>query len=225
MTNIVMIVRDRLKLTTQSLESLYAHTDPSQFNLTLVDDGSEDFRVLHLLRKYGYKPNATLVRLENSRHVLGEIKNIGAAVSGQTFGWGDLGTDWLYLSDNDVYFTPDWLTKLTEFATGEEPECTLFGGQIHPFHDKSDIEVLAGPSWLLRWYTWASQEGFRRGGSPGVCQSEEYPFCESLRDTDEKIAVIRPFVVYHCGLTNSDGKDAPGRKEREAQMVPGVYYE
>lgn len=32
-------------------------------------------------------------------------------------------------------------------------------------------------------------------------------------------------VKLHTGLTQTDGKDAPGRKEREAQMEAGVIYE
>lgn len=229
MTNIVMLVRDRFKLTEQALSSLYHHTPREEYTLTIVDDGSQDFRTRLMCIQYTTGPKGLYVRLENSGHVLGELKNIGVYASDRRFGRGD----YLYLSDNDVYFTPAWLKKLIQFEMYLDPnENHLVGGQIHPFHQqpKKPIQVLDGPSWLLHWGTWDAVGGFQRGAAPGVCQSEEYPFCDTLINIlGGDIRVPDPHVVIHCGLTNSDGKDAPGRKEREAQLqewiLKGVYCE
>lgn len=237
-TNIVLLAHDRLRLTEQALESLYAHTDRAQFNLTLVDDASSDFRVQRLLKKFGEKSNATLLRIETSAHVLARAKNIGVAWSEQTFGRGD----WLYISDSDVYFAKGWLEKLTAcFVRTESLGMQLIGGQVHPYHQPlstwgedlisgsppllTEHCVLDGPSWLMRWETWEDMGDMDSGCAPGVCQGEDGGWCDRLREKGGRIGAIHPHVVSHTGLTNSAGQDAPGRKEREAMRWPGVLYE
>ena len=181
-----------------------------------------------------------------SDHTLSRLKNIGVAWSEQHFGRGD----WLYLSDSDVYFTEGWLDVLTYAAQRTEDQgFKLWGGQCHPFHQpisssgvelKSkgidcpdrllgtvlEHEILDGPSWLMRWQTWDNHGPLKRDTAPGPCQSEEYPFCTSLL-SEGHIGVIQPHVVYHTGLTNSRGEDAPGRKERMARAThtETVLYE
>lgn len=237
MTNIVFLCHNRLRLTEQALQSLYQHTPRESFNLTIVDDASDDFRLSKRLHEVAANANATYLRIEKSAHVLARAKNIGVAWSEQTFGRGD----WLYLSDSDVWFSEGWLEKMT-LAARVFPEFYLMGGQVHPFHqrisgahyDNFDVaktgititehSVLDGPSWLMHWETWDEYGPFDRKSAPGPCRSEEYPFCERLRAAHGRIGVIQPHVVAHTGLTQTDGKDAPGRKEREAQMIPGVLY-
>ena len=243
MTNIVMLVKDRFRLTEQALETLYSYTPRDQFNLTLVDDEGTDFRVVwNLLDRYGKKSNATSLRINKSEHVLGKAKNLGVFWSEQTFGFGD----WLYISDNDVYFTPGWLKTLTDIAEATEKYgFKLWGGQIHPYHHSVDLttdslflenlvtpnhklleyQVLDGPSWLMRWKTWMDSHKLPTNTTPGTCKGEDAEFCQYLTDTGGRIGVIHPFVVYHTGLTNTAGEDAPGRREREAQRVRGVLYE
>lgn len=232
MTNIVMLFHSRYKLAKQSLDSLFAHTKCNDYTLTMVydvpdDKAQRDFRLKDLLNAESTRSNATLLTVKHSGHVLAQLKNLGVAWSEQCFDRGD----WLYLSDSDVYFTPSWLDKLTKFADDkinlwESP--VLVGGQIHPFHKPDEhgyLRVLDGPSWLMGWTVWDLVGGFKRINASGVCQSEEYPLCQKLRDNGGMIEVIEPHVVYHTGLTNSDGKPAPGYEERKAQMVQGVYYE
>lgn len=233
MTNIVMLCRDRYRLTQQALASLREYTAPDSYNLTLVDDGSSDFRTQRLLRVAAEDSRVTLLELMNSGHVIAQMKNLGVAWSEQRFGRGD----WLYLSDSDVWFSDGWLKKLTLAACATEPHgFRLFGGQIHPFHrlmeDREEVStgvrghmmcehgVLDGPSWLMRWTTWDLCGPFERNAAPGPCQSEEYPFCQKLR-----VGVIIPHVVVHTGLTQTNGKDAPGRAEREAMIPKGVLAE
>lgn len=240
MTNIIMLVCGRLNLTRQALESLYAHTDPKEFNLCLVNDGDcGDFRVARLLQDTVERnPNCAMVHVVKSQHVIGRAKNLGVYWNEQTFGRGD----WLYLSDNDVYFTQGWLPKLTQMASNSEEalDFALWGGQVHPFHKHTNTlnsphdgfknymtthDILDGPSWLMRWDTWDTYGPFSSDCAPGPCQSEEYRPCAALVNDGLGIGVINPHVVYHTGLTNTDGKDAPGRKEREAMRVQGVLYE
>lgn len=256
MTNIVMLIGPgRYRLTRQALESLICGTDPATYTLTMVCD-ELDFRTESLI-KTGL--HTTALHVKNSGHTLSQLKNIGVAWSEQRFGRGD----WLYISDSDVWFSPGWLEKLSDCAKFSNP--VLWGGQIHPFHQPIKREddsvfwqggivndgpdrryqwtthsVLDGPSWMMRWSTWDQYGPFDRTTPPGVCQSEEYPFCERLtkprqlitgdgdggtRHVDGpggRIGVISPHVVVHTGLTHLDGHDCVGRKEREAMIPKGV---
>ncbi len=254
MVNLAMLSRNRYRLLEQSLASLYANTQRDQFNITVVDDGSDCFKTKRLLRQYAAdNRNFALVEVENSGHVLAQLKNLAVGWSSQRFGRGD----WLHLGDSDVFFMPGWMEKLTTFAQqSEDFGFRLWGGQLHPFHKTLDrvlgspggvdgmdeAEILDGPSWLMRWKTWNEVGPFSRRNEPGPCRSEEYPFCQRLtapinggsyRDRERngstcgggRIGVISPHVVIHTGLTNSDGKDAPGRKEREAMIPEGVLAE
>jgi len=234
MTNIVMVVRDRFRLTEQALKSLFDHTDRDQFNLTIVDDYSTDFRLLNLMSRYCRYPNVTCVHIEKSQHVIARAKNIGVEWSDQTFDRHQ----WLYISDNDVCFTPGWLDTLTGVAVNTIIDgYKLWGGQVHPFHKPtrphcllSDCkldqhQVVDGPSWLMRWDTWDAYGPFDPNNAPGPCQSDEYPFCKKILDDGHLIGVVKPHVVIHTGLTQTDGRDAPGRAEREATKVPGVLYQ
>jgi len=246
MVNIAMLATGRLRLTKQTLESLYANTSEKEFNLTVVNDSETDFRVTRLLHSYLDHKNFTLLEVSNSGHVLTQLKNLAVGWSSQRFGRGDC----LYISDGDVYFCPGWLEKLT--AAGSHYEqfgFRLLGGQIHPFHQPiaadrewkrigdavaipadqppliTEHAILDGPSWLMRWKTWNEIGPFSRKNNPGPCQSEEYPWCERLIKSGGRIGVIHPHVVIHTGLTQTDGKDAPGRKEREAMIPEGVLAE
>lgn len=193
MTNIVMLIGPgRYRLTQQALESLQSGTDPDSYSLTLVCDGV-DFRTRSLVdRQAENEPvTSTVLHVENSGHTLSQLKNLGVAWSEQRFGrW-----EWLYFSDNDVFFTLGWMGKLTDVAgKSESLGFRLWGGQIHPFHQKkyqdpeipecahriTEHVILDGPSWLMRWNTWDEYGPFQRTTAPGPCQSEEYPFCERL---------------------------------------------
>ena len=261
MTNIVMLGRNRLTLTKQAIESLYANTPGDNWTLTYVDDSSDDFRVSKYLRSINRKNFSLLEVTSGSSHVLSQLKNLGAYWSEQRWGRGD----WLYFSDNDVFFSKDigsdWLTALTGVAMTTEPEgFRLWGGQIHPFHQPinasvshpdnpcewTEHSILDGPSWLMRWPTWDLYGPFPRTTAPGACQSEEYPFCQRLtmpvaphpkhwKYIDEnigvttlgggRIGVIHPHVVIHTGLSQTDGKPAPGYAERLKTIPPGVLAE
>lgn len=239
MTNIVMITRNRHRLFSQTLRSLYLNTDKADFNLTVVDDGSDDFRTLNMLVDLAEaQPNFSWLRLMNSDHVLSKAKNIGVAWSEQYFGRGDF----LYLSDNDIYFLPGWLDKLTAFAKSTFLRgFRLWGGQIHSYHKPhpnsafeqltldgdlltklARYDVLDGPSWLMHWSAWDDFGPLDRLTASGPCQSEEYRFCGGIRNSGLHIGVIDPHVVIHTGLTHLDGKQSP---PTGYPKMSGVLYE
>lgn len=245
MTNIVILSHGRLRLLQQAIISLYGHTDHKAFNLVIVSDSETDFRVTKYLRSLVFK-NLSLLEVSNSGHVLSQLKNLGVVWSEQRFGRGD----WLYLSDADVFFMPEWSGKLTELAVRLEAlDFRLFGGQVHPFHRPvapdvpagwTEHMVLDGPSWLMRWETWDAVGPLDRTTAPGPCQSEEYSFCKRLTEPEtqafylpygaetrkpSRIGVIYPPCIIHTGLTNSNGQLAPGATERRALIPSGIIAE
>src|ERR1041385_4993045 len=120
MTNIIMLARDRPRLTDQALESIYNHTDPDEFNLTIMDDGSRkeirvgsatDWRLWPKGRNPVKPP--MVVRFNESIAILGFLRNIGTQVSEKVFGRGD----WLCFLDNDVAVFEHWLANMIEIAS------------------------------------------------------------------------------------------------------------
>ena len=227
-TSIVMVTRNRYRLLAQTLQSLYDHTPREQFNLTIVDDSSDDFRARSLQTACTQRGNCANIVLHGPPTSLAHLKNVGVESSRELFG----PTDYLYISDNDVYFTPGWLQALTDLAraTTLRGYC-LWGGQVHPFHKPiaemasyNEHEVLDGPSWLMEWPTWRDV-GPLRGEALGPGQSEDGQFCSRLTGRSLRIAVIKPHVVIHTGLTNTLGEKAPGYDLRVKDKVPGVLYE
>jgi len=224
-----MICRDRYRLLKQAIDSLRAHTRAEDYNIVFVLDPGFDFRVSNLLMNTCEEMpgRAQLITLNTSDHVLARAKNIGVEWSRQT--WGE--TDWLVLSDSDVWFAEGWLEKMLDVAE-RYPQVALWGGQIHPFHkpieahvEYTEHSVLDGPNWLMRWRYWDKCGPLSRMCAPGPCQSEEYGFCKNILERGCRIGVISPHVVVHTGLTQTDGKDAPGHKERESMILQGVIAE
>lgn len=244
MTNLTMLVHDRPRLTEQALRSLYENTDKKSFTLTCLDDASSDFRTTRLLERYAADHrNMALLTLKTSRGITGQARNLAVYWSEKYFGAGD----WLALADNDTWYSPGWLEKLTTIAECTEPNgFRLWGGQVHPYHQPvnrtDDLPILVqsgecavpvkvtehsmldGPSWLMRWDTW-HKYGPLECHTPGVCQGEDVTFCQAITAAGDRIGVIHPHVVAHTGIRQSNGNLAPGAEIRLQQAIPTVIYE
>ena len=235
MINIVMTVKDRPRLTAQALRSLALNT-VGDWNLTIVDDQGlyETLCVLNLFFRSRPKQVAIL-RNHTSKGITGQVRNLGVYWAERYWGRGD----WLYLSDNDVFFTPDWDMRLIDARLNFGREFPLIGGQNHPYHqpvterisDSSphygklilrEYLALAGTSWLMRWDTWGLY-GPLDAHAPGLCQSEDHAFCQKIREAGGKVGALDPPVVIDCSLTNTFGKPAIGAELKK--RVEGVLYE
>ena len=228
MINIVMAVKDRSRLTAQALRSLALHTS-GDWNLTLVDDqsGDETRRGLDFFRQFRPKQVAIL-RNQTSRGIVGQAKNLGVYWAERYWGRGD----WLYLSDNDVYFEKGWDKALVGVALHND-HFGLIGGQNHPYHQPIaashetdslvyEYQALAGTSWLMRWWVWDAY-GPLDAHAPGLCQSEDHVFCQKIREAGGKIGALNPPMIIDCSLTNTDGKPVIG-VETKTERVEGVLY-
>ena len=227
MTNIAMTCRDRFRLTEQAIQSLYANTPRDQFNLTVVNDGSTDFRIERLLEWAVLEHGASVLNVWNSRHILSDLKNLGVEWSRRRF----MAHEWLCLCDNDLFFMPGWLDIMREAACATEPDYVLWSGQQHPYHhpiSETDLvreyQALPGTHWFMRWKTWDWIEPIYASNVPGVCQGEDVTVSNFIREQGGKLGVPKTGCVIDCGLTNSEGKPQPGAELRTERM-PGVYYE
>lgn len=208
--NICMIAKDRPRLTQQALESLKKNTHPGSYNLTVIDDASE-----MAVDRHWTGENGTVYRLAESQGIVGFVRNFSIDIAERHWGRGDI----LYLSDNDIYFQPNWLEKMIRsFETCEPHGLRVLGGVRHPYHGinlKSDdapvviTDAVAGYSHLMRWETW-DKYGLFDAHTQGVCQSEDFAFCQKIIKDGGLVGYIEPGVIYNCGLTNSLGQPAVG---------------
>ena len=213
--NIVMLVKDRPKLTEQSIQTLYRNTSKELYNLTLVDDES--------YKEYGQiyaasGSNTVVLRIDNSKGITGQARNLGVYWAEKYWGRGD----WLYLSDNDVYFTPGWLERLVKtFEAYDEDGFKLFGGWNHPFlqptycgkninFNIASHDAITGASQLMRWSTW-DKYGPLDSHAIGVSMGEDWKFCQDIIKDGGRVGSIYPRVVFNCGITNSFGQPAAGQ--------------
>ena len=219
--NIIMLAHNRPNLTRQAVDSLYANTPHDSFNLTIIDDNSDKaIRDLNFHTNFSAK-NLAILRIEHSHGITGQARNLGVYWAEKYWGRGD----WLYLSDNDVYFTPEWLPILVTCAMVAEHDNAIkvMGGWNHPYlqpkhavnasgftgTEYNEHDAVTGASQLMKWDIW-DEYGPQDAHAPGVCQSEDWKFCQDIIQDGGRVGSIYPRVVLNCGITNSMGEKAPG---------------
>lgn len=235
MVNIVMIVRDRQTLTSQSLGSLQQNTCSEDYNLTVIDDASKE--------KINYDTtftNSYILRTPQPYGV-GGSRNLGIKASLNIFGRSTKGgtPHLLYLSDNDVYFTPGWLEALSGLLLCH-PTWKIIGGWNHPYHQPTERMkiaparigepwrelwtqgAVAGVSWMLSWDTWDKFGPFD-ANARGVRQSEDTAFCQRVTAAGFRVGCVWPHVVYHTGVTDTFGQAPPGAELFKRKE--GVLYQ
>lgn len=234
MINIVMLIKNRPRLTEQALTTLIANTDVP-WNLTVIeDDGNaapDVWQTSATVKILTEHPNVAYLINARSKGITGQVRNLGVYWSEKYFGRGD----WLVLCDNDVAFFPHWANSLSwEIGRGGN-EVKLLGGCRHPFHavngrirQRSDgtlieeTDAVAGYLQMMLWNTW-DEYGPLDAHAVGTGQSEDYAFCRKIVAAGGKVGYIHPPVCAHCGITNTDGSPAIGAEKIE--RLPGLIYE
>lgn len=230
--NCVMIAHNRPRLTAQAMRSLGNNAPKELYNLTVIDDCS--FNTVLAL-----DDNTTVLRIQNSKGITGQARNLGVYFAEKYWGRGD----YLYLSDNDVYFTPGWLYSMIEtMVIFKDANTPLIGGWNHPFlQPKESIamgnglclkshDAVTGASQMMRWETWDKFSPLD-AHAPGVGQSEDWAFCQKIIKDGGRVGSIYPRCIYNTGLTNSLGQPSPGADVMLKELIeakklyPELVYE
>ena len=201
----------RQQLFVQTMQSFARNTNKDLINrMVIIDDGSEvnievDDPLIKVIRPV-------------SRVGVGGGKNLGVATH-TLMGRGDM----LYMLDGDVFFTPFWLEKMIDAYGGVLNDFKILGGGVHPYLQPrpneqrlnvSSHDAISGWSWLLSYDTW-DKYGKMADNALGTGQSEDWEYCQRIRNDGFLVGCIQPQVIAHCGVTNTEGKDIVGRKESE----------
>lgn len=229
MTNFTMLVHNRLQLTKQALDSLISHTFQSDITVTILFDG-DDEETQKILAPWENKPRSTVLRTASLG--TGTARNQVISASEEYFGRGD----YLYLSDNDVVFKPNWLAHLIDLYE-RNSEVWVLGAYNHPYHQHGkvlvngpgsrvmEVQALALQSMLMSWDVWDKYRPFQETSTGKVCQGEDVSFCHKITADGGKLGVVSPALLVNTGITNSCGEKIPGWELVQKECPAGVFCE
>jgi hypothetical protein len=160
--------------------------------------------------------------------VLGQLKTLGVKASELRFGRGEF----LYVMDNDGYYTQGWDTWVSEAAT----KAGLVGPYRHPYHHPTETSFplsdgkmfkeclsVQGIGHMMQWGVW-DECGPYHGSAEGTNKGEDHELVRRVADSGALVGVVDPDVVYNCGLTDSYGNPCVGI-ETMGERREEVYYE
>lgn len=207
---------NRQELLQQTIESAIKNAD-NQLDIIVVNDASTD------------KTEEYLDSLTNIRHVdlkerasVAIVKNTGIEMVKES--------EYICVSDNDVYYLPHWDSTLIK-VLDTYPDIGAVGGKKHPHHrlawdlpvtlkvllrkgepfinirkldDSTNVQLVeqqAGYSLMLRREDMDKLGGF----NIALPTSEDNDFCERVMAMGKFIAAVDPPVLHHCGLCTYTG--------------------
>lgn len=218
MVSIIIATKNRLELLKQTVASVLNNTGGIEFEVIVIDDASVDGAQEWLQT---LPDTVRVVSMPDSKGC-GAVKNAGAAIAS-----GEL----LYFSDNDVYFAEGWLGELVDTYRKHMPSgLRILGGDFHPHHGEIErVEILGrtvrysdnqpGFSMLM------SKEHFNRFGpfahaGAGEYGVEDTDICNKTTRAGLRVGAVVPNVLYHCGITNSDGQKTAGYEHFQYEDLP-----
>ena len=228
MINFTLLCHGRPRLLKQTLDSI---GDTDQMMIDIHGD-APTFETQQIARKF-------MDDKEGSFTVIGPSNGTGAARNAVIGSASTHRGDYLYLSDDDVFFLcPDWLSILVRsYEVAWAAGFKVVGGYNHPYHQPiavapaadgyvvNEVHALALQSMLMKWEVWDKYGPFCQTPPGKVCQSEDVDFTNKMRADGGGIGVIAPPLVVNCGITNSFGGKIPGWEMVKAQAPKGVIIE
>ena len=236
MTNITMLCANRPHLLKQALDSI---GDLSEATVAIRDAGM-NLEVSRIVSAFAWEktipPSRRIPYTGTGPLGTGPARNHVVRLAEDYWGRGDF----LYLSDDDVYFLqPDWLKVLTTaYDEAWEHGFRVLGCYNHPFNrpcapairlesrwNVNEVFALASQSMLMRWSVWDEFGPFCDTPAGKVCQSEDVDFSNKIRAAGYKVGVIAPTLLVNTGITNSFGGHIPGWELVLSQAPEGVIVE
>lgn len=228
MTNFTMLCHGRPRLLQQALCSI---GDTGGMTFDLFEDAPL-FEVREIVHAFIKSKQGSITTRWQSQGT-GAARNAVIAVASHYRG------DYLYLSDDDVFFLrPDWLSVLIRsYEVAWQAGFKILGGYNHPYHRPSatvpaadgyvvnEVYALALQSMLMKWEVWDQYGPFCQTPVGAVCASEDIDFTNKIRADGGRIGVIAPVLLVNCGITNSFGNKIPGWEKVQAEAPEGVIVE
>lgn len=231
MINVIVLVKDRPRLTYQCIQSLVENTE-TEITVVIVDSDSKS-ETREIIREWvhAFPTSVASISLHQSNEVAGQNLNLGAYWAEKYWERGK----YLYFSGNDMYFTEGWDEKMLVEWEHLHSFFKILGGSTHPYHKPNQIypgyaedtqihthDAVAGCSHMMRWETW-DKYGPYDAHAPGIQQSEDWKLCNDIVQDGGLVGTVFPNVVYDCGLTTTFGEVALGADEK--QRYEGVIQE
>lgn len=206
---VIIASYERPRLLAQTIESMFKNADTVP-ELVVIDCFSQDPGVgeyisqnNNLIDKYFRYP---------FRAPIHTVKNKGYLMATRS--------EYLYFSDNDMYFEPHWDTRLIKVLEAK-PEIGIVGGLHHPHHQIDGTEIIdnqaivysneqPGYSMMMR------MKDFKVIGpwfSDVPVGGEDSNLCRMTELAGFKIAALATPAVLHCGASGSHGNPAADRPQ------------
>lgn len=237
MVNVTFLAHNRPRLTKQALSSL--GSDP-QICAIIRGDDLDDLETQTVIEDWrrggGFERASYTVSIPTGT---GAARNDVIATSERVFKRGD----YLYLSDNDVFFYPAAFEKLVPVYEAVWKEgFKVLAAYNHPYHIPiasvpihyglnapscrvNQVQAVALQSMLMKWEVWDQYGPFTETPIGRVCMGEDVDFCHKILKDGGKLGVISPALVVNTGITNSFGEKIPGWEMVQKECPPGVLCE
>ncbi len=231
--SILIAAHNRVELTRDCLDSVFAHADPGiAMEIIVTDDCSSDGTDAFLASVGGR------VRIISNavRRCFGESMNRAALESRGKY---------LCLLNNDTLVTPGWLIKLLDAARAD-PAVGVVGnlhvtpatGRINhagmvfdqechalhlyrdldaaypPAHVTREFQMVTGACWLVPRALFLELNGFDLVFKNGC---EDADFCLRARQLGRKVLYVGDSMIYHHGASS------PGRMDHEGSNLEYFY--
>lgn len=228
-TNVTVVLRNRYRLTCQTLESLADSNNKELMRVTILDDRS-DSPTRDFVKSWCDRFGADYIRNDIPMGTA-SLRNVVIQEASK------YREQHLALCDNDLFFMPGWLDVIVAALAAVSPSFLSIGGVGHPFHIPIETypvdgthcikEVLALPlqSWFLKWETMNWLGPFRNTPVDAVCQGEDVDMGNKIREAGFKLGVVSPALMVNCGITNSFGEKIPGYEMVKAECPEGIICE
>lgn len=198
--------------------------------VVMVDDGSVinfEYRISKMIEGDDF-PGFEIVfpKAPAEPRGVGGAKNHGVSLC-------DPRGQFLYLMDSDVYFAKDWFKPLYLAYMKYKSEFKILAGGVHPYlqpragegnNEITSHDALSGWSWFMSYDVW-DEYGKLADNAIGSGKSEDWEYCQRIRNAGFKVGCLKTQMIAHCGMTNTEGLDIPGRQESERLseiVAPGV---